>query len=766
LFSGARTRRGKPTCHFVSKENVMAFFSPDLRRRPVAQAACLVALLSSAAWAQTGGTLPSVEVNSRTSPPVDVTGFGDFPAREVPISATVVDRAQIESSGARRLADLVKFDASVSDAYNAPGYWDDLNIRGYELDPRYNYRREGLPVSGETATPLDNKERIEILKGTSGIQAGTSAPGGMVNYVVKRPTDTPLREVTLGVSERGSTLLKLDLGGRSENKVLGYRLNIAQETLRPNIEAANGHRSLLAFAGDVRLGKGTLLQGEFEWSSQTQPSVPGLSLLGASLPPVGNPNVNLNNQSWSQANDFDNLTGTLRFEQALGTNWSWSAQYGAQNLKTNDRLAYPFGCFDAGTGNYYADRYCPDTATGTPGVGLADIYDFRSENERRRQQALQLKLQGAFDLGSVRHNLSTGVLRSLLKNRFGFQTDDSVVVGQATTDGRTAIPAANPPLAFISPNTNRDERSTELFVQDVARWGGGFTSWLGLRHTQIERSSVRTDGSRATGYSQSFTTPWVGLSYEIAPALSVYGSWGRGVESEVTPNRSRYANAGVALPAIESTQKEVGLKGGRGTTQWQLAVFDIRRPVTSETQLVGVLSAAQIAALCPASPADCRQRGFDGDARHRGLEASVQTQLGAWKLGSALTLIHARRHSADPTINGRKPTNVPDHILRANAEYTLKAVPGLTLGASVSREGERMVVDTSTEQVTLPAWTRVDALVRYEHQLFPGTQTTWLLGIDNLLDRRYWKESPTKFGHIYLYPGAERTFRLSMRTSF
>ncbi len=66
------------------------------------------------------------------------------------------------------------------------------------LDQRYNYRREGLPITAETVIPLANKERIEILKGTSGIQAGTSSPGGLVNYVVKRPTlNAPLRSATV-----------------------------------------------------------------------------------------------------------------------------------------------------------------------------------------------------------------------------------------------------------------------------------------------------------------------------------------------------------------------------------------------------------------------------------------------------------------------------------------------------------------------------------------------------------------------------------------
>ena len=61
----------------------------------------------------------------------------------------------------------------------------------------------------------------------------------------------------------------------------------------------------------------------------------------------------------------------------------------------------------------------------------------------------------------------------------------------------------------------------------------------------------------------------------------------------------------------------------------------------------------------------------------------------------------------------------------------------------------------------MPAWTRLDAALRYERKL-GGVATTWTLGIENLADKRYWRESPTQFGHVYLYPGAPRTLRLSM----
>jgi len=197
-----------------SKQPPLAGCAPH----PIALAACLAFTVPSGAWAQTGTapTLQAVAVSASKAPPtLEVGGLGDTPLRELPLSATVIDRAQIEALGARRLADLTTTDPSVADAYNAPGYWDFLSVRGFVLDNRFNYRREGLPINAETTIPLDNKSRVEILKGTSGIQAGTSAPGGLVNYVVKRPTEQNLRQVQLELRDRGSALASLDLGGRA-----------------------------------------------------------------------------------------------------------------------------------------------------------------------------------------------------------------------------------------------------------------------------------------------------------------------------------------------------------------------------------------------------------------------------------------------------------------------------------------------------------------------------------------------------------------------
>ncbi len=693
-------------------------------------------LASSTLWAQ-DATLKAVTVNDSTAAPqADVTGFGDVPLKEVPISATVVSREQLQQSGARRLADLTQFDASVTDAYNSPGYWDYLSIRGFTLDNRFNYRREGLPISAETSIPLDNKERIEILKGTSGIQAGTSAPGGLVNYVVKRPTQQDLREVRLEATGRASVLAAADLGGRfGADRAFGYRLNLAAEQLRPITRALDGERQLLALATDWRINRDSVLEAEIEWSHKRQPSQAGYSLLGTTLPAAVDPQLNLNNQAWSLPSEFSAFTGTLRFEQAINSQWRWSTQLGSQTLKTDDRLAYAFGC--GAEGNF--DRYCAN--------GTFDFYDFRSEGERRRQQAAAVSLKGRLGMGAVAHDLSFGLLTSKVRNRFNRQAFN--YVGTGNVQGTAVVPA-DPTLTDES--TNRDEKSIEMSVQDAIRWSERFTTWLGLRHTRLERDSVRTDGSRPTSYSDGLTTPWLAASYKLDGDTTFYASWGEGVESQVVPNRAaQYINAGVALPALKSKQLELGVKGGRGGLGWQVAAFQIKRPMSN-------LDACSRLGITP-----CLGR-YDGEAMHRGLEASAQWTGGPWRLGGGVTLIDAKRQgsTAEPATNGKRPTNVPDNVLRAMAAWKVSSVPGLELQGQLSREGERAVLPDGS--ITLPAWTRLDAALHYSSKL-GGTATRWTLGIENLTDKRYWKESPYQFGHVYLYPGAARTLRLSFTAS-
>jgi len=63
---------------------------------------------------------------------------------------------------------------------------------------------------------------------------------------------------------------------------------------------------------------------------------------------------------------------------------------------------------------------------------------------------------------------------------------------------------------------------------------------------------------------------------------------------------------------------------------------------------------------------------------------------------------------------------------------------------------------------SIPGYSRVDLAARYDMRL-GGTNLTWRAGVDNVADRRAWRESPYQFGHAYLFPLTPRTWRLSLQ---
>ena len=683
-------------------------------------------------------SLPAVALSGRSAEaPVSVGGFGDTPVAKLPLQAQVLNAERLRDAGVDALSGLTNFDASVGDAYNSQGYVSYLKVRGFDLDNRFNYRRDGLPINAETALSLANKSSVELLKGTSGIQAGTSAPGGLVNLVVKRPTGD-FTTLGLQLSERGTTEAALDWSRRfGDGQAFGLRLNATAAELRPLLRDARGDRQLLALAGDWRATPDTLVEAELEWNRQSQPTQPGFSLLGDKLPSAKDidPRINLNNQDWSQPVVFDNRHASLRLTQRLNAGWKAQAHLGVQRLKTDDRLAYPFGC-TAADGSYYADRYCPN--------GDFDQYDFRSENEHRNSAALDLSLAGRFATAGLRHELSAGALFTRFKSRFQRQAYNWAGTGNISGQVPTV---ADPSLT--DENTNRDERSHELYLRDSIQIDPQWQAWLGLRRTSLTRDSVRTDGSRATHYSQSFTTPWLGLSYALSARHMVYASWGEGVQSEVVPNRSRYTNAGQALAALKSRQTEIGFKAGSSTVDWGLAAFQIEQPQWRD---IGSCD----------DPGSCTRQA-DGIARHRGLEAQADLKWqGGGLFASAMRLQARREGSADAGLNGRKPANVAETTLKLQGRQSLAALPGLQLQAGLVYEGPRAVLPDNS--LSIPGWTRLDAGLRYE-QALGGQLWTWRLGVANLADRRAWKESPFQYEHVYLYPLAPRTWRASLEIS-
>ena len=703
---------------------------------------CSVTPLAAAALALAGAAraqdtpVQSVEITARNpSDTAGVTGFGQ-PLSRTPIQVDVVDSKLLADIGATSLSDLTRIDAGITDSYNAVGYWTTFAVRGFQVDNRTNFRRDGLPINAETVLSLDNKAGVEILKGLSGMQAGTSAPGGLVNLVVKRP-DQDLRDVTVSWWQPGTLGVAADLSQRfGERRQFGARVNLSADRFDPNVRDARGHARTASIATDWRPDADHLLEFEFEHNVQSAPSVPAFSMLGPVVPDPHSidPHVNLNDQPWSLPVVTQGNTMSLRYTQALNAQWTLKVQALQQRLVSNDHLAFDFGANEACDP---CDRFASD--------GTFAIYDFRSDDERRQTRDVDVSLSGEFATGPLKHALTAGVLETRFTGRFNDEAYNFVGIG--SIDGRTMVPS-DPSLT--TPNTNRTESSSELYLRDAVRIAPDWTAWLGVRHTRLRRESSETStGSAAfdTDYRQTFTTPWLSLSLQLTGSDMVYASWGQGVESTLAPTHGDAINNGQSLSATLSRQWEAGYKHASGVDSWGLTAYDVKQAFAGDL-LVGTDTVF----------------GHDGITHSRGIEADAQTRVDALTLRASAMLQHVRREQASEASNdGLRPTNVPDSALKLLASYAVAQLPGLSVQANMAYEGQREVLPDNTVQI--PAWTRFDLGARYTQSL-SGTPLTWRAGVDNVFDRRAWREAPYQYDHAYLFPLEPRTFHASVEAKF
>lgn len=721
----------------------LSHFSPRYPRLT----ALAVVLATPSLWAQ---SLPPVTVAAKAAPVLEVeraqVGGLNQTLAKTPQSIGVLGADLLEATASQSLSQVVKLDSSLADNYNTTGFIENLSIRGFLLDPAAgnNFRRNGLAVSGYVPLALENVEQIEVLKGVAGLQSGVSAPGGLVNWVSKKPLPDAFTSISLGTDNNNGSKVHLDTN--TTWGTVGVRVNLAAENLRTPLEGANGSRSLASIALAERISPNTHVSAELEYQRKQQPSVPGLGLLdtagvgmGTTLPPANYSRLNLNNQSWTQPFEATTTHAQAAVEHQINSDWQARFAVSTQRSTIHDRIAFPDGC--STTTPYVYPGLCAN--------GDVDIYDYRSDNEQRSTHSWDASLQGQFTAAGFKHQLNAG-----LAGR-NSQTDLAPkqaynFVGTTNINRPIALPADG---AMNDLNTNSRERALDGYASLVTDLTPTVQSFVGFRTTHLNRSSERSDGSRAVRFEQTVTTPWLGASWAMSPSTMLYASWGQGVELAVVPNRpSLFTNAGTVLPALKSEQTEIGMK-------WQPsprllvtgAVFSIEKPFADDKTVANGLS----------------ERVAGGkQARHRGLELSAVGQVNSQlSIQASYMLLDAQYTAAlNPALVGTVVTNVPKNKASLFADYKVASVAGLSLNGLLSAESGKAV--TADGAVMLPSSWQLDAGVRYRNQLW-GKSTVWNVNIENLTDRSYWREAPTQYwGGVYLFPSTPRTIRAKVTVEF
>ena len=696
-----------------------------LRRLPLMLALALAAPLAhaqevivaadsaeSTASGKDDATLQAVHVTAVRSEgfkPVTVKAgtFRGADVMDVPSTINVVTSKVLEAQAAEGLYDAVRNTAGVTRQQNGGDTWDQLVIRGMEVQNRTNYRLNGsMPIMNFSQVPMENKARVEVLKGASALYYGFTAPSGIVNYVTKRAGLHPVTSVGLRFDTNGTLLAHADVGRRfGDEDQYALRLNVAGGQLGNYLDGVDeGNRSFASAAFDWRVTSRLVLALDLEYDRRRT-----VEQAGVALPTAVNGTITL-----PHAVDPKKLVGpdwaTFRAET---TNIQARADY---SLSDNWALTV-----EAGRSKVDRDRTLPTGAGRIRG---------NMQNNVNTSDLLRAELAGIVEAAGMTHNITAGVAKADKEQEPVYQRNYTAT-GQnlynpvrLTNYTFTARPA-NPTSPLLE--------TTDLGVYAIDRVEIS-PEWQvigGLRYSKY-KSDQGTNHYRATK-----TTPMASVVYKPADDLSFYASYGKALEEgETAPNGT--ANQNQRMRPGVSDQYEVG---GR----WQMpngtllsaALFNINRP-GYYTNANNIFTA-------------------DGEQRYTGLELSAQGELVKnvnWQ--SSLMLLDPKFRKINDTYNGKLPENAARYTGSLFLSYALDDfAPGLSINGGAYYTGRRPVNDLN--QAWLGGVTLYSAGVQYQHHLF-GKQTTWQLNVDNLTDKRYWAGGGTR-----LAAGAPRVIKLGVK---
>ncbi|MDY7547923.1 TonB-dependent siderophore receptor [Glaciimonas sp. GNP009] len=668
--------------------------------------------------------------------------FGSETLLDTPASISVVTRSQLDDQQSRLLSDVVRNDASIDNNYTPLGYYENFSIRGFSLDLASSYQLDGMTISGEQNVALENKERVEVLKGLAGLQGGLAAPGGLINYISKRPAD--VASVTLGTDSRGSRYLATDVGTLfGDQKQFGLRVNAAHEGINTYVDGVSGNRNFVSVAADWVLSPSATLQFNIEDQHSQQLSVPGYQLLGGIVIPSGvSPYRLLGGQPWGKPVTMDSLNTNLRLDVAINPDWHGSLAVSRSRVIIDDNSTFPYGCFYVSS--------CG--AGGTPpqyfsATGDVDVYDYRFPNDTRRNDQVQAILQGKTMLGGLRHDLTFGA--SSFRRTVSLSDGVNQYVGSDNIYNATPLIFA-PSTDIPSSSTRRlDSRQQGLFALDRIQLSERWQILAGARQVWLRENAFDDTGATTRTTDKSMLLPQLALIYKPLATMTLYTSYSKGLTMGGQAPFWATINPSAFLPPTVSRQIEAGIKF-EVSNQLMLsaAIFQMTKPYEYPKPEGADIEYVQ-----------------EGTQTNKGIELSAAGQVTKrLRLTASFAGTQAiATNTGTPAYDGHQAINVPRLRGSIYADYAVPGIDGLNLLGGWEYSARKAA--TRSGDVDVPSVNVFNAGLRYAAVL-SGHKAVVRLAVDNLLNKQYWKDVGEYLGDGYLHLGAPRTARLSVQYDF
>lgn len=640
--------------------------------------AALFATFPIAASAQSATDLDTVEVRAPIARSSGTVTKTDTRISEIPQSVSVITDQQMRDRAIHGVEEAVWFTAGAQGGgYGGDPRSDWLLLRGF-TPARY---MDGLALAEGTGTGITRVEpygleRVEVLKGPSSVTYGAMPPGGMINYVSKRPTGETLREIEVQAGSYDLFQVAGDFGGRlTADGVWTYRLTALARNSDDQVDYVHDDRYLIAPALTWKPDEANSLTLLARW--QRNDTVAGAGFLPESGTLAPNPYGKIPPSRFTGEPGFNDYDKTM---SSVG--WEYFHDFGGgttfrQNLR------------------YGVTEIDPSTSVGAFGL-LADQrtllrYLWKTEEESRNF-GVDNQLQFRFATGAVQHTLLTGLDYRRARNEYA---------SAFTFDGAPTLDIFDPVYGapIVEPGYTSRTRQTQsqfgLYAQDqmrIDRW----VVTLGARQDWVGTDTHEVLFGRPMHQSDDKFSGRVGVNYLFDNGLAPYVGWSQSFQPTVGTD---FFNR--AFVPTTGEQTEVGLKYQPASNR-VLATLAVYELVQENTLVV--------------DPNHTLYSIQQGETKVRGVELE-----GRWNIGQGLSVYGAYTYadtevtqSTDPLSLGKEIPLQPEHVASLGADYTITegALSGLGFGAGVRYTGEHY--GDAYNQFQTPSYTLFDASVHYD----------------------------------------------------
>lgn len=643
--------------------------------------------------------------------------------RETPQSISVVTRQAMDDFGLNSIDDVMRHTPGITvSTYDSErtNYYS----RGFSIN---TFQYDGIPTlrdaqysAGQTLTDMALYDRIEVLKGATGLLTGAGGVGGTLNLIRKKPTADFQGSIELGAGSWDNYRSQINVSGPlTETGNIRGRAVAAYNDKHSFLDHYSRKTSVFYGILEADLDEDTLLTvgADYQDSDPKGSSWTGSRMIfDAEGKELDLPRSFNNGPKWGSWAQYTR-TAFATLEHSFSNGWVAKGQY---NHQINAYHA-PLGALSQDSGNQsslFARKYVGETTS----------------------DSLDAYATGPFELFGREHELVLGqsVAISTWKNKaynalFASGTNSADFY---TWDGDIPEPA------WVK---YRD------FDQTTRQTGSYLTSRFSVTDEMHLLLGARLANYQVTGNSKSKESgkvvPYAGLTYDLNDNFTAYTSY-----TEIFQPQTDYRDRNdKMLEPDEGKNYEVGIKGEffNGALNTSLAYFEVHETNRPE------LDTSPGAALINDSPY------YGTKSKTKGYEAEISGELATgWQLQAGYT------HKIARDDNGKKiATWEPEDQINLYTTYKLTgSLDKLTLGGGArwQSEGWKSISNAGlrrSEVLTQDAYWLVDLMARY--QITENLSAT--LNVNNVFDKNYY----TNIGfYDSAYPGDPRNMMVTTRWNF